>query len=123
MCVAQAPGRPQGKYLVYSGDGGRSWQPAGYAPRAGFATSLSGSVTGQVVVATTVGIDVSGNAAGTGRGLWWRRVSGTGGLPGGFSYVGMTTGSQGVAVPVDASLHALLFTYNGGHNWGQSPVR
>jgi hypothetical protein len=122
MCLAQAPGRPQGKYLVYSGDGGRSWQPAGYAPRAGFATSLSGSVTGQVVVATTVGIDVSGNLAGTGRGLWWKRVAGTGGL-GGFSYVGMTTSLQGVAVPVDSSLHALLFTYNGGRLWGQSPVR
>ena len=123
MCAGEAPGRPQAKRLVYSADGGRSWQPAGYAPKAGLATSLSGSVTGQVVVATTVGIDVSGNAAGTGRGLWWRKVTGTGGLPGGFTYVGMTTSSQGVAVPADQSLHVLLFTYDGGRYWRQSAVQ
>jgi hypothetical protein len=122
MCVAEAPGRPQAKRLMYSGDGGRSWQPAGYAPRAGLATSLSGSVTGQVVVATTVGIDVSGNVAGAGRGgLWWRRVTGTA-LSGGFSYVGMTTSLQGIAIPVDQSLHVLLFTYNGGRYWRESAV-
>jgi len=123
MCLSQAPGRPQAKRLVYSGDGGRSWQQAGYAPRAGLATSLSGSVTGQVVVATTIGIDVSANVAGApGGGLRWRPVTGTA-LSGGFSYVGMTTAAQGVAVPVNQSLHALLFTYDGGRHWGPSAVQ
>jgi len=45
------------------------------------------------------------------------------GLPGGFSYVGMTTSSQGVAVPADPSLHVLLFTYNGGRYWRESAVQ
>jgi hypothetical protein len=118
MCVAETPGRPQGKYLVYSGDGGRSWVPAGYAPKAGLAASLSGTPTGQVVVATNVGIDVSSTIAGAARGhLGWRTVRVAPPAPGGFSYVGMTTPRQGVAVPVDQSLHELWFTYDGGKHW------
>ncbi len=123
MCLIQAPGRPQSKYLVYSADGGRTWAPAGYAPSAGTATSLSGTPTGQVLVATTSGIDVSANAVGARpSGLRWRAVKGAS-VPGGFSYVGMTTSVQGVAVPADTSLHALWFTYDGGKHWQESLVQ
>jgi hypothetical protein len=122
LCTAQAPGRPQTKMLAYSADGGRTWATTGYAHRAGIATSLSGTPTGQVLVATTTGIDVSADAAGArAYGLRWRTVQGAS-LPGGFSYVGMTTSAQGVAVPADQSVHALWFTYDGGRQWRESPV-
>jgi hypothetical protein len=123
MCVAQAPGRPQGKYLVYSGDGGRSWVPAGYAPKPGLAMSLAGTPGGQVVVATSAGIDVSLNVAGARpSGLRWRTFRGAGSAPGGFSYVGMTTSAQGVAIPAEQSLHALWFTYDGGKHWQETAL-
>ena len=117
LCSAQSPR----KVLVYSPDGGQTWQPAGSAPPAGTATSLSGTPTGQVLVATTTGIDVSANVAGRRDGLRWRSVNGAA-LPGGFSYVGMTTSAQGVAIPADTSLHALWFTYDGGRHWQESVV-
>ena len=122
LCLTQSPGR---KLLVYSADGGRTWMPAGYAPAAGQATSLSGTPAGQVLVATTSGIDVSTTLAGMGGpyGLRWRTSVQGASVPGGFSYVGMTTAQQGVAIPADTSLHAVWFTYDGGRYWVESPVR
>jgi hypothetical protein len=121
LCAGSAPGQPTGKALAYSPDGGHTWAAAGDAPGTAVATSLSGSPAGQVVVATTEGIEVSGAAAGAG-GLSWRPVRGAS-VPGGFSYVGMTTSQQGVAIPADTSLHAVWFTYDGGRHWRESPVR
>jgi photosystem II stability/assembly factor-like uncharacterized protein len=118
LCQAQ----PQGGLLMYSADGGHTWQRDGYAPASGTATSLSGTPTGQVLIANTSGIDVSANIAGQRRdALRWRSVHGAT-VPGGFSYVGMTTSEQGVAVPADVSLHALWFTYDGGQHWQESIV-
>jgi hypothetical protein len=95
---------------------------AGSAPGGGTATSLSGTPAGQVLVATTSGIDVSANVAGLRpSGLRWRSVLGAA-APGGYSYVGMTTASQGVAVPAETSLHAVWFTYDGGRHWQESPI-
>jgi len=121
MCVGRTPGHPEGKIIVYSPDGGRTWVPAGSAPRTGDAMSLSGTPAGQVVIATTEGIQVSSNVAGTGS-LRWRTVRGAS-IPGGFTYVGMTTAEQGVAIPADTSLHAAWFTYDGGRHWQPSLVR
>jgi hypothetical protein len=45
------------------------------------------------------------------------------GPAGGFSYVGMTSPLQGVAVPADSSQHAVWFTFDGGQSWTPSPVR
>ena len=60
------------------------------------------------MLATTSGIEVS-----TDGGATWTAAQGT--LPpGGFSYVGMTTPDQGVAVPADAAVHAVWFTVDGG---------
>jgi len=118
LCLAQ----PLGGVLMYSADGGHTWQPAGHAPPAGTPTSLSGTPAGQVLIATASGIDVSADVAGQRRnGLHWRTVHGAA-VPGGFSYVGMTTSEQGVAVPGDTSLHALWFTYDGGRHWQESAV-
>ena len=122
LCSGKAKSGSQGKKLVYSPDGGH-WQLAGYAPQAGIAMSLSGTPDGHVLVATTLGIDVSANAAGQRpNGLRWRTVNGAA-LSGGFIYVGMTTSAQGVAVPNNSNLHALWFTYDGGRHWQESAVR
>ena len=73
------------------------------------------------MVATSHGIDVSTGAPGNGT-VGWRTALGAG-APGGYSYVGMTTSQQGVAVPVRLGLDAIWFTYDGGANWQESPVR
>jgi len=121
LCAAPAPGQPDGNELRYSADGGRTWVAAGPAPLTGAATSLSGTPAGQVVIATTEGVAVSSNAAGAGS-LRWRTVRGAS-APGGFTYVGMTTSDQGVAIPADTGLHAVWFTYDGGRHWQASAVR
>ena len=122
LCAGQASGNQQAKTLYYSADGGRSWNPAGPAPARGTAMSLSGPPGGPVLVATSTGIDFSTNAPGTSTALAWSTARGAG-APGGYSYVGMTTSQQGVAVPADLNLYAVWFTYDGGAHWQQSPVR
>jgi hypothetical protein len=122
LCAGQATGDRQAKTLYYSADGGRTWSPAGPAPARGIAMSLSGTLTGPVLVATSHGIDLSTNAPGTSGALTWRTAQGAT-APGGYSYVGMTTPGQGVAVPVNVNLDAVWFTYDGGAHWVESPVR
>ena len=123
LCLGPPSGRTQTKTLLYSPDGGISWWTAGAAPSAGTATSLSGTPTGPVLVATTQGIDASTQAPkARSSTLTWRATHGTA-LPGGFSYVGMTSSRQGVAIPADQSVHAVWFTYDGGTHWRPSQVR
>jgi len=119
LCLPQAPGGPA--VVDYSGDGGQTWTPAGTAPRAGSATSLSGTPTGRVLVATGSGIDVSTTVAGAGD-LRWRTGAQAASVPGGFAFVGMTTDQQGVAIPAETSQHAVWFTYDGGRHWQPSLV-
>ena len=122
LCADQATGNQQSKTLYYSANGGRSWSPAGQAPAPGIAMSLSGTPGGPVVVATSTGIDVSANAPGASGTLTWGTARGAT-AAGGYSYVGMTTSLQGVAVPANASMDAVWFTYDGGAHWVKSPVR
>jgi len=121
LCAGQGSGDTQAKTLYYSADAGRTWNPAGPGPARGIAMSLSGTPDGPVLVATSDGIDVSTNAPGNGA-LGWRTSRGAG-APGGYSYVGMTTSAQGVAVPANVGLDAVWFTYDGGTRWQRSPVR
>jgi hypothetical protein len=121
LCAAQGSGGTQAKTLYYSADRGRTWNPAGAVPAQGIAMSLSGTPSGPVMVATSDGIDVSTSAPGNGT-VSWRTARGAG-APGGYSYVGMTTSAQGVAVPVKLGLDAVWFTYDGGAHWQKSPVR
>jgi hypothetical protein len=121
LCAGQGSGDRQAKTLSYSADGGRTWNPAGPAPKQGIAMSLSGSPDGPVMVATSDGIDVSTSAPGNGT-VSWLTARGAG-APGGYSYVGMTTSLQGVAVPVRLGQDAIWFTYDGGTHWQKSPVR
>ena len=122
LCAGQASGNQQAKSLYYSADGGRSWSPAGTAPARGTAMSLSGTPTGPVLVATSGGIDFSTNAPGASGSLTWRTARGAT-AAGGYSFVGMTTSLQGIAVPANVNQDAVWFTYDGGAHWLESPVR
>lgn len=114
--VLVCPNDAAGRIVYTSSDGGQTWQKGGTAPAAGTATSVAGTSTGAIVLATTAGIEVSRDGGAT-----WTAAQGT--LPAaGFSYVGMTTPDQGVAVPADPSVHAVWFTYDGGATWQESPI-
>ena len=116
LCPGVTVGDTQHKVLYYSSDGGSSWQQVGTAPRAGTATSLSGTPAGGVVLATSQGIEVASNPGAT----WQQAVNAA--PPGGFSYVGMTTSEQGVAVPAQPGRHGVWFTYDGGRSWQESRI-
>jgi hypothetical protein len=116
LCTGPSAGSQQRKTIYASQDGGRTWRRAGVAPAAGTASSLSGSPSGTLVLATSQGIEVSADGGAT-----WSTASGTM-PPGGFAYVGMTTTAQGVAVPADPAQNAIWFTHDGGSTWQPSPV-
>ena len=40
--------------------------------------------------------------------------------PGGFAHAGMTTDTQGVAVPAGPAQHGVWLTYDGGRTWQPS---
>ena len=116
LCTGPSAGGQQSKTVYASADGGQTWRRAGLAPAAGTAFFLSGSPSGSLVLATSLGIEVSADG-----GASWSAASGAM-PPGGFAYAGMTTDAQGVAVPADPSQHAVWFTYDGGRTWQRSPV-
>jgi hypothetical protein len=109
--------------ILHTSADGAVWQTAGPVHEAGStttgaATSLASAAAGQVVLATTTGIQYSVDG-----GQAWQAGTFGGAFPaGGFSYVGMTTGTQGVAVPVDAQLGEIFVTSDGGKTWSPSPI-
>jgi hypothetical protein len=115
-----ACGRPTaagGRTQVFtSGDAGQTWQQAGTVPGA-TVTSAAAQPGGEIVLATSDGIQVSQNG-----GASWQAAAGTAGTAGGFSWVGLTSASQGVAVAADPSGHRLWFTFSGGQNWQPSVI-
>ena len=105
--------------LVYTSDGGASWhaQPAAAwtgLTSIGTLTSLTAAPDGALLIATTQGIYLL--PVGSSR---WQATSaaGTGAPSGGFTYVGMTTSTQGVALPADEKLHQIWMTFDGGRTW------
>ncbi|HTX29213.1 MAG TPA: hypothetical protein VME19_19585 [Streptosporangiaceae bacterium] len=113
----RAPGGLQKKLIFTSANGGASWQHLTVAPAPGVATSLAASPAETVMLATDQGIDVL-PAGGT----TWRQLTLSGAPAGGFAYVGMTTDSQGVALPADAQAGAVWFTFDGGQTWAPSTL-
>jgi hypothetical protein len=114
--VLVCPNDAAGRVVYTSSNAGKTWQKAGTVPGGGTTTSVAGTSTGSIVLASTAGIEVSRDGGAT-----WTAAQGT--LPaGGFSYVGMTTPDQGVAVPADPSVHAVWFSYDGGATWQESPI-
>lgn len=114
--------------IYTSGDGGATWTKEPSGDWSGIrvdgtsVTSLAAAVNGTLVLATTSGIYVL--PAGSSR---WQVATAAGaaspGMPaGGFSYVGMTTSTQGVAVPENTSLDEVWLTADGGLTWSASPI-
>ena len=109
-----------------SDNGGQLWSQSPAASWSdvtsgfGIATSLAATPDDQTLtLATTTGIYVlSGNTA------RWKpsNATGTGAPSGGFSYVGMTTNTQGVALPADTSLHEIWMTIDGGTTWTPTSI-
>jgi photosystem II stability/assembly factor-like uncharacterized protein len=114
-----------GPPTVYtSSNGGALWTPQPTAEWSGMhglgnMTSLAAATGGKLVLATTTGIYLLPAGA-----QHWTATSATGSNApkGGFSYVGMTTEYQGVAVPADASLHEIWVTADGGKTWTTASV-
>lgn len=105
--------------IATSSDGGASWLSPAEANVPGTPTSLSAAPDHTLVLATTSGIYTlpSGGAQ------WQTASSGASAMPsGGFSYVGMTDSSNGVALPADSSLHEIWLTTDGGRTWAPSPI-
>jgi len=109
----------QKKLLFSSLNGGGSWIQMAVAPTAGTATSIAASPSVSVVLATDQGIDLLPAGA-----ISWQAASLAAAVPaGGFSYVGMTTDQQGVALPASPAAGAVWFTFDGGKSWRPSPVK
>ena len=115
-CNGTSAGSPPALYT--SDNGGATWtQPSAAswsgtnAGGIGVTTSLAAAPDGALALATTGGIYYLAD-----NGERWQPSNATGGgaPKGGFSYVGMTTDDQGVAVPADTSLHEIWMTSDGG---------
>jgi hypothetical protein len=116
VCTGPASTGSQPKTVYTSADNGATWQRAGAPPAAGIATSVAGTPSA-IVLATSLGIEVT-----TDGGATWATARGA--QPGGgFAFVGMTTPSQGVAVPADPGQHAIWFTMDGAQTWQASPIK
>jgi hypothetical protein len=107
----------QAKSVVESSDNGVHWSTAQQVAAAGIATSLAAQNQGQqVVLATDAGIYLSGDGGST-----WRLVQASPAHAAhgasGFSYVGMTSQADGVALPADPRLHEVFITTDGGAAW------
>ena len=118
-CNGTSAGSPPALYT--SDNGGSSWTQPPAASWSGTdlsdfgsTTSLAAAPNGTLTLATTTGIYYLPS---NGDGWEASNATGSGAPTGGFSYVGMTTDDQGVAVPADTSLHEIWMTSDGGASW------
>ncbi|HUC23235.1 MAG TPA: hypothetical protein VMA73_11060 [Streptosporangiaceae bacterium] len=112
---------------VYTSTDGARWHQAGSLTVPGSPTSLSAAGTSaasaEAVLATTAGIEYSTNGGRTWQAAkFGGATTGEAGPSGGFSYVGMTNATQGVAVPANSSLDEIYVTGDGGSTWQPSPI-
>jgi hypothetical protein len=106
----------QTKSVTESTDNGKTWSAAQTVSMPGIATSVANQGTSLVVLATDEGLFLSTDGGAT----WKLGQASPASAPageGGFSYVGMTSAADGVALPADASLHEVFTTTNGGQTW------
>jgi len=129
VCAASTPpsgqssGQSSGQAVDVwlSSDGGATWASAGPSGASGLGVpaSLTATTAGTLILATSSGIytlPLGGPA--------WQAatLSDPSGKTYGFSYVGMTTALQGVALGGDPALHAIWMTADGGASWSVVPV-
>jgi hypothetical protein len=118
MVVCAGSAGPATMPTLSTSANGSTWHLAGSVPLTGSVTSAASGTSGQVVLATSAGIYQSSDAGKT-----WRPASVTGGTPaGGFSFVGMTNASDGVAVPTDAALGVVFVSTDAGLHWQRRPI-
>jgi BNR/Asp-box repeat len=105
----------QTKSVVESTDNGKTWSAAQPADVTGIATSVA-SQGSSLVLATDAGLYLSTDGGGT-----WKLAQASPARAaageGGYSYVGMTSAADGVALPADADLHEVFITTDGGRTW------
>ena len=112
-----------GVQVYTSADSGATWdaQPASAWSAVGdqaSATSLAAAPDGTLTLAAGNGIYVLPTGA-----AQWKQASVANAPDGGFSYVGMTTDDQGVALPANASLHEIWMTFDAGQTWAaRTPI-
>jgi hypothetical protein len=91
------------------------------------ATSIAATSDGTIVLGTLQGIDFLPAGATT-----WQAATVNGSLAtkanaqtgyGGFSYVGMTSPDQGVAISEESGVHEIWLTFNGGRTWTPSAIK
>lgn len=117
---------PGGVQVSTSSDGGQLWTPESPSAWSGLTnigtpTSLAAASGGTLILATTTGIYVQPRTGPSSAGQWQpSNATGSAAPAGGFSYVGMTTPSQGVAIPADTGLHEIYLTRDGGATWTPS---
>jgi hypothetical protein len=110
---------PVGVAVTTSTNSGANWTTAAISLLSiGTPTSLTAAPNGALALATTNGLYVQ--QAGSAQ---WKQASVASPPDGGFSYVGMTTNDQGVALPANASLHEIWMTFDGGQTWAaRTPI-
>jgi hypothetical protein len=106
----------QTKSVIESSDNGKTWSAAQSANVNGIAASVAIQGSGLLVLATNAGLYVASNGGGTWQ-LAQAAPAGAAAGKAGFSYVGMTNASDGVALPADARLHEVFITTNAGRTW------
>jgi hypothetical protein len=107
----------QTKSVSESSDNGVTWSAPESASPGGIAASVATQEQGSLVVlATDAGIYLSTDSGGN----WQLAQASPGGAAAGetgFSYVGMTSPLDGVALPADPALHEVFITTDGGRSW------
>jgi hypothetical protein len=121
-----------------SSDGGATWSQQAPPAVSGTVTSLAATPSGSLVLAGPGGMQVLPADAGgaqpapeagspsaqqpsaASQAPTWQAAQGA--PAGGFGYVGMTTDTQGVALPANAGLHEIWMTFDGGLAWTAYPI-
>jgi hypothetical protein len=117
-CVSRPASGTTSQVTVYTSSTGATWTQAGTLTTTGAPTAVAAAGSAQAVLATASGLEYSADG-----GRSWHAGKFAGNAPpGGFSYVGMTTATQGVAIPADAALGEIWVTANGGKTWRASPI-
>jgi hypothetical protein len=118
VLVCETPAAPGGANVWTSTDGGKAWREGTHLTGVS-ATAVAAQPGGEIIVATTAGLEVTPDG-----GTSWQLTEATPtGPSAGFGWVGLTSPSQGVAVPADPAQHAVWTTHDGGQTWGVSPVK